>query len=234
MNNDQLWQAILGEIELNLSKANFTTWFKNTFISSFEDNKVVICVPNTFTKAWLEKKYHKEIAQALKNVSDKEVDKIFYKVEIRKAGPMGELLKKIKIKKDFPSEGPATINRFGLNLRYTFNNFIVGEAPFQIMSFLGGMNFMRGYYMGRFRDNNAIILQGEYRADIWWRFGAVAFASVGEVAHKIDHFKLSDFKVTYGLGIRFAIDPKERLNFRLDFAWAEDSTGFYFTVVEAF
>jgi outer membrane protein assembly factor BamA len=140
-----------------------------------------------------------------------------------------------------------TFERYNVNLRtyiptfprhvialQSFNNFIVGEAPFQIMSFLGGMNFMRGYYMGRFRDNNAIILQGEYRADIWWRFGAAAFASVGEVAHKIDHFKLSDFKVTYGLGIRFAIDPKERLNFRLDFAWAEDSTGFYFTVVEAF
>ncbi len=55
MNNEQLWQAVLGEIELSLSKANFTTWFKNTFISSHQDNKVVICVPNTFTKTWLEK-----------------------------------------------------------------------------------------------------------------------------------------------------------------------------------
>jgi len=110
----------------------------------------------------------------------------------------------------------------------------MGEAPFQIMSFLGGMNFMRGYYMGRFRDNNAIILQGEYRMPVWWRFGAVAFASAGDVAYKIDQFKLSDFKVTFGVGIRFAIDPKERINFRLDFAWADDSSGIYFTVVEAF
>ncbi len=38
MNNEQLWQAILGEVELSLSKANFTTWFKSTFISSKEDN----------------------------------------------------------------------------------------------------------------------------------------------------------------------------------------------------
>ena len=99
MNNDQLWQAVLGEIELNLSKANFTTWFKNTFISSFGDGKIVICVPNTFTKAWLEKKYHKQIAQALNNINDHKIDKIFYKVETKKTGPMEGLLKKIKIKK---------------------------------------------------------------------------------------------------------------------------------------
>ena len=65
MTNEQLWQAALGEIELSLSKANFTTWFKDTFISSYEENRVVLCVPNTFTKAWLEKKYHKEIIVAL-------------------------------------------------------------------------------------------------------------------------------------------------------------------------
>ncbi len=128
MNNDQLWQAVLGEIELNLSKANFTTWFKNTFVSSFEDDKVVICVPNTFTKAWLEKKYHREISKALENVSSKKIKEIFYKVETRKDGPVGELLKKMKIKKEFTPDESAPINRFGLNGRYTFNTFIVGKG----------------------------------------------------------------------------------------------------------
>ena len=88
MNNDQLWQAALGEIELSLSKANFTTWFKSTFISSFEDDKVIVCVPNTFTKAWLEKKYHNEIASALKNVSNKPIKEVFYKVETKKLAKM--------------------------------------------------------------------------------------------------------------------------------------------------
>ena len=128
MNNDQLWQAVLGEIELNLSKANFTTWFKNTFISSFEDDRVVVCVPNTFTKAWLEKKYHEQIAKALKSVSDKKIDKIFYKVETRKNSPVGDLLKKIKIKKDSENDAPVSINRFGLNSKYLFNSFIVGKG----------------------------------------------------------------------------------------------------------
>ncbi|MFH0891753.1 MAG: chromosomal replication initiator protein DnaA [Candidatus Falkowbacteria bacterium] len=128
MNNEQLWQAVLGEIELSLSRANFTTWFKNTFISSFEEDKVVICVPNMFTKAWLEKKYHKQIMEALQNISNKKIDKIFYKIETRKANPVGDLLKKIKIKKDGNSKEPVSINRFGLNARYTFDNFIVGKG----------------------------------------------------------------------------------------------------------
>ena len=128
MNNDQLWQAVLGEIELNLSKANFTTWFKNTFISSFEEERCVVCVPNTFTKAWLEKKYHQQILEALKSVSQGDVSQIYYKVETRKNSPVGDLLKKIKIKKSESEDAKASINRFGLNNRYTFQSFVVGKG----------------------------------------------------------------------------------------------------------
>ncbi len=127
MNNDQLWQAVLGEIELSLSKANFTTWFKQTFISSFENGEVIICVPNTFTKTWLEQKYHNKIAQAIENVSNQKINKIYYKVEVRKGGPVEGLLKKIKIKKD-NTEINGAINRFGLNTRYVFKTFIVGKG----------------------------------------------------------------------------------------------------------
>lgn len=128
MNNDQLWQSVLGEIELNLSKANFTTWFKDTFISSIEDDKIVVCVPNTFTKAWLEKKYHKEIAGALEGVANKKFKEIYYKVEAKKSSPVSDLLKKIKIKKEGEGAEAANLNRFGLNTRYTFTNFVVGKG----------------------------------------------------------------------------------------------------------
>jgi chromosomal replication initiator protein len=81
MDSQQLWQATLGELELSLSKANFTTWFKNTGISSFNDEKVVISVPNGFTKEWLEKKYHTNILKALRSVSDNKIKEIEYKIE---------------------------------------------------------------------------------------------------------------------------------------------------------
>ncbi|MFH1822798.1 MAG: chromosomal replication initiator protein DnaA [Patescibacteria group bacterium] len=129
MNNNQIWQAVLGEIELNLSKANFTTWFKNTFISDFDDSQVIVCVPNTFTKAWLEKKYHKEISQALENITSKKIKQILYKVETKKTNPVNEILEKIKIKKSGCLTDDSTItNRFGLNSRYVFEDYVVGKG----------------------------------------------------------------------------------------------------------
>ncbi len=136
MNNEQLWQSVLGEIELNLSRANFTTWFKNTFISSFEKDKVVICVPNTFTKAWLEKKYHQKISSALENISNQKISEIFYKVETKKNNSINNLFNKTTtIEKEINSSEPINtpsintpVNRFGLNLKYLFDNFIVGKG----------------------------------------------------------------------------------------------------------
>ena len=83
MNTNELWQAVLGELELGLSKANFTTWFKSTFIASFSKNEIIVGVPNLFTKAWLEKKYHKQILQSLQNITNEEVRLINYVVETR-------------------------------------------------------------------------------------------------------------------------------------------------------
>ena len=145
MDKEQIWQAVLGEIELNISRANFTTWFKNTFISSFENGEVVICVPNAFTKAWLEKKYHQEIYKALQNVSEAEIQNITYKVETKKE-PREEMPSKekevatsSKEENTIPQEAtaanvnttssaPASSNRFGINPKYTFDNFVVGKG----------------------------------------------------------------------------------------------------------
>jgi len=76
MNTNELWQAVLGELELTLSKPNFTTWFKNTFIANAQDGEAVVCVPNTFTKAWLEKKYHTSIVKSLQHVTNGTIKKI--------------------------------------------------------------------------------------------------------------------------------------------------------------
>src|SRR6056297_225814 len=136
MDNDQIWQAVLGEIELNLSKANFTTWFKNTFILSFENGDVIICVPNTFNKTWLEKKYHKEILRALKSVVNEEVKNIYYKVQTKK--PEQPKSKKTKTTEQPTSQEPSknislqenkkSYNQFGLNSKYSFDSFVVGKG----------------------------------------------------------------------------------------------------------
>jgi len=128
MENDELWRAVLGEIELTLSKANFTTWFKDTFLAAQENERAVVCVPNTFTKAWLEKKYHKEIAAALESVANKKFKEVFYKVEARRANPVSDVTKRSKVRKEGEPNEPIAVNRHGLNSKYVFENFVVGKG----------------------------------------------------------------------------------------------------------
>ncbi|MBU1037132.1 chromosomal replication initiator protein DnaA [Patescibacteria group bacterium] len=131
MTNEQLWQVTLGELELLISKANFTTWFKNTFISSLENSKVIIGTPNAFTKAWLEKKYSDQILQALKNITSGTIEHIEYIVETSKT------ISRLKIDAITPRSAvldeekiieKVKLNEFGLNKKYAFDTFVVGKG----------------------------------------------------------------------------------------------------------
>jgi len=126
----ELWQTVLGEIELGISKASFITWFKNTKIRSKKDGTITISAPNGFTKEWLENKYNKLILKILRNNSP-DVKKVKFIIS-------GEIIPSIipKIKqKAIPSliENQLDLPRFtlnketNLNPRYNFNNFIVGS-----------------------------------------------------------------------------------------------------------
>ena len=82
MTPQELWQATLGELETLLSKANFTTWFRNTSIANYNEEKVVINVPNIFTKEYLAKKYHQSILKALRSITqNNNLKEIEYKID---------------------------------------------------------------------------------------------------------------------------------------------------------
>jgi len=136
--NQQLWQAVLGELELSLSKASFTTWLKNTFIIENEDGRIVVGVPNTFSQAWLKQKYHTQIYRILQDKSKERIREIVYKVqtlknyqqqveEHKKAVITHQEIKNDQIKRPMtvPTEMQTGIY---LNARYLFDNFIVGKG----------------------------------------------------------------------------------------------------------
>lgn len=125
MNNDQLWQAALGELELLISKANFTTWFKNTFVADVQDDGVVVGVPNGFTKAWLETKYHQAILKALQNAAQRPLGKIEYRVEAHHPTTPSVSAAPAKA---VPVTTTDAGQRTGLDPRYTFDYFIVGKG----------------------------------------------------------------------------------------------------------
>lgn len=136
MTTHELWQAALGELELSLSKANYTTWFRNTFISAFEEGRIVVSVPNTFTKAWLEKKYHAAILKALQNVAKEGgVREVHYKVELKPSVPQdigtpigSPSVATPAVAAQAEEETTEGTKDFSLNPRYTFENFIVGKT----------------------------------------------------------------------------------------------------------
>jgi len=128
MTKEELWKAVLGQMELSLSKANFTTWFKNTLIILNESEKVVVGVPSGFIKEWLENKFHKQILASLQNFSPG-IREVKYAV--------GSNLPQNTLKKDITQfvperfveiRQPAEINpQTNLNKKYTFESFVVGS-----------------------------------------------------------------------------------------------------------
>ncbi|HBI17377.1 MAG: Chromosomal replication initiator protein DnaA [Candidatus Moranbacteria bacterium GW2011_GWF2_34_56] len=136
MNNEDLWKAVLGEIELSLSRPQFITWFKDTFILSNENGKVIIGVPNGFSKEWLENKFNTNIIKALKNLQENitEVSCAIYSPQekpsrnIDGAGKNNQGDQTVNLK-DTKVVTPQ-INFFQnthLNSRYTFDSFVIGE-----------------------------------------------------------------------------------------------------------
>lgn len=125
MNKEELWQAVLAQIQLLISPANFATWFKNTGVSEQKDGVVIISVPNLFTKEWLEKKYNKEILKIMHSL-DETIKEVKYVVEKHSL--------KISKRNDVDVYSPNQLEfsdfkidkETNLNPRYTFDNFVVG------------------------------------------------------------------------------------------------------------
>ncbi|MCU0373120.1 MAG: BamA/TamA family outer membrane protein [Ignavibacteria bacterium] len=115
-----------------------------------------------------------------------------------------------------------------------YSMLTTGDPPFHGMPLVGGASIMRGYYEGRFRDQNYLAGQLEYRKILFWRIGMTAFYSAGEVFDNFGNMEIAKVRSAYGIGLRFVFDPKERLNLRVDFAKTNESTGVYFGVDEAF
>ena len=111
---------------------------------------------------------------------------------------------------------------------------VSGDAPFDRLPQIGGQNVVRGYYMGKYRDRNAAAVQAEYRAPLWRRLGAVAFAGAGVVMPRWSAFDAGDVKPGYGAGLRYALSKEERVNVRADFGFGQRSSGLYLTLGEAF
>ena len=140
--NHVLWQTVLGEMELSVSRAAYVTWFKNTdLLDCSDDGIVTISVPNIFAKQQFEVKFNSQISESLKK-NGVSVRRIVYSISGAKkpvrdgtdetersstrAGSVEEVARKRSA--PLPSSLSSPAQSTGLNPRYTFSNFIVGSS----------------------------------------------------------------------------------------------------------
>ena len=135
MQSSSLWQAVLGEIELSVSRGNFVTWFKNTVLLSEDMERIIIGVPNVFIKQQLERKYNDLVVDTLRK-NGATPGTVEYKIhsglsQVREEEPL--VLTHSEQSTGTAAAKPQTTGlthgyRQGLNERYTFDNFIVGSG----------------------------------------------------------------------------------------------------------
>ncbi len=132
MDHKGLWQAVLGELEVTLTGANFSTWFKQTSVLSNEDGYVVVGVPNSFIKEWIEKKFHEDVKRTITKIQP-DIHTIEYRISGQMAAPATKPATSTKreaskVSRQTSLPIPAAQPSHSINPRYTFESFVVGSS----------------------------------------------------------------------------------------------------------
>ncbi len=70
MNPQQAWQATLGQLQMEMSKAAFDTWVKNADLVTHQENQFTVGVPNTYARDWLESRLSSTVTRLLTGLMD--------------------------------------------------------------------------------------------------------------------------------------------------------------------
>ncbi|MFQ6016355.1 MAG: chromosomal replication initiator protein DnaA [Anaerolineae bacterium] len=126
MDPEKAWQAALGELQLQMTKATFDTWVKNTYLVAYEDGVFIIGVHTSYAAEWLENRLQFLIKRTLGRIIGRTVGVRFI---VRLPRPPKEDIPEL-LSSPVP-EVPSTDNdrcHSNLDGRYTFETFIVGNS----------------------------------------------------------------------------------------------------------
>jgi chromosomal replication initiator protein len=152
MNGKQIWQAALGELQIQMSRPDYATWLKDTCLISHEDGVFVIGVSTPFAKEWLENRLSTPIRQTLTRILGYSVEARFIvyqrpveprrETELRGASSPFPVARRGTIAPEMddvvnsaPARPLAAVRAHpqpapepSLNARYTFDNYVVGDS----------------------------------------------------------------------------------------------------------
>ncbi len=124
-NPEGVWEAARAHLQVQMSRRDFNTWLKDTWLVAHEDGAFIIGVPNAFAKEWLRNRLHSEIKRALEKAAGQSIE-VTYVVDAARlqrsvTGFQGPLMDEAE------AEESTSFPPFAaLNPRYTFERYIVG------------------------------------------------------------------------------------------------------------
>ena len=124
MNPEQAWQSVLGQLQMEMPRASFDTWVRDTRPLSYENGILTVGVRNAYARDWLENRLAGTVDRLLVGIlnSDASVDFTVMredKLESLETGAVNT----IRAEADQPVARNSTINA-----RYTFETFVVGAG----------------------------------------------------------------------------------------------------------
>ncbi len=130
MKPDQIWQATLGELQLQMTGATYDTWLRRARLIAYEDGTFIIGVHNGYAKDWLENRLLSMIKRTMTNITGQTVEVRFVvwnkEPDVEDSGPLLQTPQATaELNSRPPQMEPA---RNGLNPRYTFEAFVMGPS----------------------------------------------------------------------------------------------------------
>ena len=129
MNGQQAWQATLGQLQLEMPKASFDTWVKDTVLLDFSDDEFLVGVQNAYARDWLDSRLKSTISNLLSGSLNRAVGVAFqvnHQTTNLEAENQEEDTDPINASQDH--QAAVKQQRVSINHRYNFSNFVVGPS----------------------------------------------------------------------------------------------------------
>jgi chromosomal replication initiator protein len=123
MHTENVWQTVLGQLQMEMPKPTFDTWVKDTVLVTHEDGTFVIGAPNAYARDWLENRLKTSVKRTLSSVVGRQSLEVQFVVWTNKTAERVE--RPVEPAPEFDLQ-PALPSK--LNAKYTFNNFVVGPS----------------------------------------------------------------------------------------------------------
>ena len=129
MKPNEVWQAALGELQLQMTRETFTTWLKPTRVISYEDGTLIIGVENGYVKDWLSNRLLPTVQRTVTSIVGRTVEVRFVVWPKKKEIPSQlQLLNGLESSPNLGQTQSKTSGNSQLNVRYSFDSFVVGAS----------------------------------------------------------------------------------------------------------